>query len=784
MAVSIRDIFLEAHGRDGPARADYLDRVCGDNTALRAEVQRLLAAADGADDYCDRLADRLKVEISGGAEPAAERMPAQLGAYRPLELIGRGGMGTVYLAERTDEQYEKQVAIKVLPAAVGAQAAERFVRERQILAGLVHPNIARLLDGGLSDDDRPYFVMDFIDGLPIDEYCDQYRLTVEQRLKVFFQALSAVQYAHSQLVLHRDLKPSNILVDRSGFVHLLDFGVGELLGVTPAGDDDRQLALTPSHASPELLRGHGASTASDVYSLGVVLYRLLTGTHPLELNGLSLAQLLTKVQSAAVPLASERVLAGDVLAAQARQLTQRRLARRLRGDLDAIAERALKRDPGERYQSVGQLSADLSAYLEHQPVSAVADSTGYRLRRFVRRYRLPVTLSALLLIVTASLAIVATRFALNTRAQAEVVAAERDRAEAVSDFLLSLFAYANPRRNEKGAAITAKELVDLGVARIRRLDHQPDTQAALLDLAANVYSHMDELEPARELFEQALAMARQDPEITRRGLARSLTRLARVEADLGDWAATERNVREAIELSEAIDDHGDVAREYLLLGSIRLTQGDFSAAESALNQALQAARSETTRNPMLIARILSHLGQAAAELHQLQRAESLHRQALELRTRPDLKGSLDEGTSYLELGQVQLARGELAAATASVDAANVIFERLLFTNSIPRAEVARTRAEIALAMGSLTQAAGLAEQAVATWRRIGVKHHPERARALTTLAAVYAAANQMEPARVLLQQALEISGQLQPNHSRTGQLRHWLQEMAQPDPVK
>jgi tetratricopeptide (TPR) repeat protein len=384
----VEDVFHQALECPPGSRETWLDAVCAGDAALRAEVISLLAS-DNADagEFVGSQVKQAVVELqSDVSEAAAPPMGGRLiGPYRLVRELGRGGMGAVYLAKRDDQQYESEVAIKLVQPGLDTDfILRRFRRERQILARLQHPNIARLFDGGTADDGAPYFVMEYVEGSWITKYADARKLTIEGRLRLFLPVCAAVEHAHRNFIVHRDLKPGNILIDASGAAKLLDFGVSKVLRAE--GDDPAETQgigmMTPHYASPEQILGDPVTIASDVYSLGAVLYELLSGAKPHRIDQCT-------------PLALERAICLDETAAPSSAAQDRNFARRLRGDLDNIILRAMQKEPARRYASVEELAGDIRRYLELRPVLARPDSLGYRGRKFVRRNRLTVALAGL-----------------------------------------------------------------------------------------------------------------------------------------------------------------------------------------------------------------------------------------------------------------------------------------------------------------------------------------------------------------------------------------------------
>ena len=384
--LKVKAILADALCIEDPADRDsFVRSACRTDQKLLSEVTSFLAASsiDSEDDPLEKPAFNYAARRSN--ECADSLIGRTIGNYRLLDQIGAGGMGSVFLAERADGTFEGRMALKLIKRGINSQAAlERFLNERRILASLKHPNIARLHDAGTSDDEIPYFVMEYVDGLPITDYAVKNGLDVRQRLELFRQVCSAVTYAHRNLVIHRDLKPSNILVAPDGTPKLLDFGIAKLLntGSAAAVAVTQQFALTPEYTSPEHLRGDKLTTATDIYSLGVILFELLIGCRPYETSGLSFGEIVRMVGECEIPKPS---------VAAAGQSGQK-----FRGDIDNIVLKALRKEPEKRYGSVDEFSDDIRRYLDNLPVSASRDTWRYRVHKFVSRNRYRVTAAALL----------------------------------------------------------------------------------------------------------------------------------------------------------------------------------------------------------------------------------------------------------------------------------------------------------------------------------------------------------------------------------------------------
>ena len=404
----LSELLDESVELDAAARTTWLDGLAQHEPVIAAVLREMFSAQ--SQPAAKAFLETHDFALRDGAVIAADPtlIGKRFGPYRVLSLLGHGGMGSVWLAERADGTFRRQVALKLIhPALFGYAMTERLARERDILAGLNHPNIARLLDAGFAEDGQPYLALEYVDGVPLTEYCDAHRLTIPERLLLFRQVLSAVEFAHAHLVIHRDLKPSNIMVTADGQVQLLDFGIAKLLTAPEAHETELTRlggrALTPEYAAPEQITGSPISTAADVYSLGVMLYELLTGTRPYRLPRESRAALEEAVLLAEPALPSRRDIGTE--SAEARGTSVKKLSRSLKGDLDTIVVKALKKTPRERYATVNALDQDIARYLRGDVVLAQRDHFAYRAYKFARRHRVAIAgATALLLTLAGGLA--------------------------------------------------------------------------------------------------------------------------------------------------------------------------------------------------------------------------------------------------------------------------------------------------------------------------------------------------------------------------------------------
>ncbi len=493
-------------------RARFLDEACADDPTLRREIENLIASCEQAGDLFERppLLVAREMLASSSDDWQAVLPDTVIGHWRIIREIGRGGMGAVFLAERADGAFEKHAALKIVKRGMDTdEILARFRHERQILARLQHNNIAGLIDGGVTGDGLPYFVMELASGPPIDEYADRHLLTVADRLHMFARVCDAVQYAHRNLVVHRDLKPGNILVVQ-GHVKLLDFGIAKLLAADGAavGGITRAYAhrLTPQYAAPEQVAGDHTTTATDVYSLGVVLYELLTGHSPYRIPSGSLidiqrtvCQEVPRPPSAMVVRDPERV--EEI--ARARSARPDQLVQQLRGDLDAICLKALRKEPQGRYESVAALGEDIERHLSGLPIQARPHTRSYRAFKFVQRNRGLVSLATLLVAaVLIGLVLVVWQAREATR-QGAARQQEAERAAATRDYLISVLSHFDPDRLQGRRDIPPETLIAVGFANLDSLNAQPEVQAAVMNALGQIVFNFGQRQRADSLFRRA-----------------------------------------------------------------------------------------------------------------------------------------------------------------------------------------------------------------------------------------------------------------------------------------
>jgi serine/threonine protein kinase/tetratricopeptide (TPR) repeat protein len=636
----IEDLFELAHAQPVEARRRFLAEACGVDVSLRHEVEAMLAAA--APDRALAM-ERFIVDRPPDARDADPLIGTSLGPWRLVSVLGRGGMGTVYRAERADGQYRQEVAVKILGSGPrDSSAIERFRTERQVLASLTHPNIAALLDGGFAPDSTPYLVLELVDGVPINEWCATQGLPLEARLRLFRVVCDAVQHAHRALVVHRDLKPSNIFVSRSGSVKLLDFGIAKLLD--PDAWDVGSLAtraemrlITPEYSAPEQRSDGPITTATDVYALGVVLYELLTGVRP---RGLShehgaTPSFVTAPSEAVRRVASAEKTSGAALhpretATKAPVADRRRLVRRIRGDLDRIVLTALREEPERRYASAGQLGEEIERFLGGHTVLAQPDTMRYRARKFVGRNRLAVTAASVLVSCITAFGIVAGLQARALAEQGRVARLERDKAEQVVRVLVDLFETTNPAVRPDGDRMSIREFLAGAEGRaLSQLGGAPLVRAKLKQVFGLIHQERGEYTPARASLEEALAEQRRLVGPDHPDALESLHALGTVAYDAADRVQAGSLLQESLDRHRRVygNEHEKTARALFALAPLVATT-DVKAAEALLTQALDIRRRVLAGNDPELALNLGALAEHHKQRGDLARSRELYSQAL------------------------------------------------------------------------------------------------------------------------------------------------------------
>ncbi|HLU05597.1 MAG TPA: serine/threonine-protein kinase [Woeseiaceae bacterium] len=653
-------------------RAAYLRKACGDDGELRAYIEAL-ARSDVAKNTVieDAIHDVLDL-ASPDAGSLTDIVGERIGPYRIVSIIGSGGMGVVYLAERADEHFRQQVAIKVVrQRLIDPEIEARLVGERQILANLQHPNIARLFDGGTTADGTPYLVMEYIDGLPIDEYCDGRRLTVNERLELFRKICSAVHYAHQNLVVHRDIKPTNILVTADGTPKLLDFGIAKLLDAGGAATDGLTrvgaVMMTPENATPEQVQNGPITTATDIYALGLLLYRLLTGQPAYRVGNSpsamaqAICEHVPERPSTAVRRHSVEAAPGEMkpeLIWRYRGTTREKLSRLLKGDLDNIVLLALRKEPQRRYRSAHELSEDLRLHLASLPVLAQPDTWSYRTGKFIRRHVAGVAMSVALVGLLVAFGVAMT-------VQNQRIAEERDTARQVSTFLEEIFMTPDPG-NARGLDISAKEILAKGAERISGLDSQPAVQATLMETIGRVYFNLGEYEPSIDMLEASLRIRSNELGEHHPLIAATKNQLALPLIRTADYKRAGILLQEALERNRSLygDSSTEVAASFYNLAELHQATGNLEEAARLARESIDIYAAQGELHAAELAEGKSALARILVVNNELDQAETLYREALAL-VRTHLGHDHPLNAYYLQnLAVVLNSKGDIVTAEA------------------------------------------------------------------------------------------------------------------------
>jgi len=649
-------------------RQTFLDKACAGDVPLREAIDELLALHTRANEYMDTTR-YLRAEMEAVFGEGEDRyVGKRIGAYRLIEEIGRGGMGRVFLAQRDDGQFDRQVAIKLLVRGLHSDSGKKlFQQELSILAGLQHPNIALLHDSGIGDDGFPYFIMEYLVAKPIDAYADEQGLDLAERIELLLAVCEATQFAHGNLIIHRDIKPSNVLVTEQGQVKLLDFGIARHLA-NETEEDAAQVAMTPDFAAPEQLSGGRITVATDIYSLGNLLYRLLTGVAPLA--GSSAFGRFRAVQWQKPEPASSRVVTARN--ASKRKSTPAAVSKQLRGDLDCILAKALEKRPEDRYATVSALADDLGRYLNNKPIAARPHGLGYLLDRFVRRNRRLVGALTLFFLFLLGSGITVTwlwRVALAERNHARM---ERDTAAEVTHFLTDLFESSDPSVS-LGVEVSARELLSRGRERVKdNLAEQPQVRARLQSVLGDVYQNLGYHDTADELYSEVLIYRREsragplelgkaigalalnavtsDMEkagplseemetLVRSGAIKDPLTIADLLEVRGAYWADTAEYDKALGLFEEVlairrkhlpANARELAASYYDFGDVYYYLGNYAEAEYHLSKALEGYRASVGRKHPRFTKVLSLLGNTYREQSKLVKAEAAYREVLEL----------------------------------------------------------------------------------------------------------------------------------------------------------
>jgi serine/threonine-protein kinase len=686
--------FHEALELDEDGRQAIIDELKGQDPELGARLEAMLAADDQGVDPMTRL-------IARSGEAA---LPESIGPFRVLKRLGEGGMGVVYLCRRDDEDFEQLLAVKRLNAAADSPTArERLRIERRLLAGLRHPHIAQLVDGGEEADGTPFVAMEYVDGVPILHYAEREALDAAGRVRLFLGLCQAVQFAHQNFVVHRDIKPANVMIDRAGHLKLLDFGIAKLLEERTGGDRTVLTvagAMTPHYASPEQVRGEAVTPLSDVYSLGVVLYELLSGRRPYEIG----TRRPTEIERIVCRHEPPSPLPGG---------------RGRNGDLNCIVARAMHKAPERRYASAAQLAEDLERWLDGRPVQARPDSAGYRLRTFARRHPFGVAASTLLTVLLIA-------FSAAMTWQAGQLALQRDRAEQearianeTADFLVELFATSDPRETNP-AEVTARDLLERAAGRLpAELESDPLMRARLMHVIGLAFANLGDDIRGTELLAGALALREAHAGPDSPETADSLNRLGNVHRRFGRLVQAEPMLVRALEWRR---DHGavdhDLADSYNNVGLLRNELGWYEQAEAALREAIDLHRRVGGPATTQAAAPLHNLALSLRSQGRLDAARQAALDSLALK-RPNDWSLSSLANTLAVLAGIERRRGDLPAALAASTESLQLREQVFGRDNVMIASGLATHAGILHALSRKESAESLYREALALHERAG-----------------------------------------------------------------
>lgn len=763
----IQGLFHDAAEVPQAEQRAFLEAACGGDEELIVMVLAMLDQDASGHSLLDRnLADVAQETLA--KSPSTSLILKDLGPYRILQLLGEGGMGVVYLAERKD--LGSQVAVKVLRDAwLSPARRERFASEQRTLAQLNHPSIARLYDADTLDDGTPWFVMEYVDGIPLTQYCREHRCPVEQRLQLFRSVCEAVQHAHGHEVIHRDLKPSNIFVKNDGSVRLLDFGIAKQLESLDLPVDQTVTGLrlmTPAYASPEQIRGDRVGISTDVYSLGVILYELLTGQLPFDLSGLTPAEAATIIaeHEPGKPSAAVKRTTGSEATFHALSVSKTAWA-----DLDVLCLSAMHKDPQRRYRSVEALIRDIDHYLKGEPLEARPDTLRYRTAKFVRRNRRAVAATAMIFAVIVGLVAF---FTVRLAKARDTAIAEAARTQRIQQFMTNLFqggdAAAGP--SDSLRVIT---IVDRGVQEAKTLDGDPKVQAELYQNLGSIYQKLGKFEPADSLLRSALDQRKSlfgadSPEV-----AESLTALGLLRSDQAHLEEAEQLVRQGLEMAKRHlpPNHPALAKATVAFGKVLAERGSYDKAIEALNEAVRL-QSAPGVAPADLAASLSILADAHYSAGHYEVCTSLYRRVLEMHRQ--IYGARHPlvADDLGSLGAVQRDLGYYSEAE-KLDRQALDIAQSYYGNNHPKTAARLTAlAESLTYQNKFDEAVSALDQALAIQERVYGPVHPSVAETLNELGNVASMRDHLDEAEARFQRAADIYRDVYGDH-------HYLVAIAQ-----
>ncbi|HEY2714422.1 MAG TPA: serine/threonine-protein kinase [Chthoniobacterales bacterium] len=745
----VQEIFLTALEQEPAARADFVRARCNGNSSTYDEVMSLLRSHDEANHFIEEPlvpVNAASFDITNPELQAGE----VIGDYTIVSLIGSAGMGEVYLAN--DNEFDRQVAIKLIKRGlVGAESIRQFRREERLLAALTHPNIACFYGGAVLPDGVPYFIMEYVAGTRLDRHCEELRLTIRERLELFRKVCGAVHFAHQHLIVHRDLKPSNILVTEQGEPKLLDFGIGKLLQTDKSSPELTITVapiMTPEYASPEHIRGESATTSSDIYSLGVLLYEILSGERPYKLSSHTPSE-IEKIICETEPVRPSAVTA------HSQQSAIR--AQNLRGDLDKIVLMAMRKEPARRYASAAQLSEDIRRHLAGMPVAARRDTLSYRAGKFIKRNKLAV-IAGLLIVTTLLAGLIATLW------QSRVARQERDAAQRINAFLQDMLGAASPEN--KGLDVKVKDVLGEASRRAQiELASEPKVMADVLLTIGRTYVSIDQVAAAEANFRIAVATSLKANGELNETTTASMAWLGLALAYLDKTADGEQVSRRAVRLERKLHPQGDetLAIGLYSLGLNMLLRGEAKASVPILEEACEVAKRYLGANHGYYVAGLGALGLAREKSGDFDKAETILRQAVEAGRKLEYRYQLFHAQAAAYLGELLTEKANYQEAEAFLHESELLYRQRTGDSTFSIGAIKQDLGDVYLHRKDYARAEEELRKSLDILQKNLSPRHPSTLKAGVLLGLTLTRENRATEAEPYLRKALELQGTLPTN---------------------
>lgn len=740
-------------------RRAFIAKQCGEDNELFSTITELLHSIEESQGFLENPGaqqDDLLKDFAREFEsisPQSSMVGQQIGNYEITKLLGHGGMGSVFLAERADGAFEHRVAVKLVRRGMDTpENIARFQRERAILANLNHPNISHMYDGGLTDDGLPYLIMEYVDGIPLDEYCARNQCDFEQRLELFKSICEAVKHAHQNLVIHRDLKPGNILVTTEGEIKILDFGIAKLLEADPTDElhfetRDGTNPLTLAYAAPEQLTGDTITTATDIYTLGVVLYKMLSGEHPFELRGKPTSKIHDLIRREDPPLPSSKALT---------------YSNALRGDLDAIILKAMRKNPDMRYGSAGELLEEIDRYERNLPVTAHKGTVRYNLKKFYNRQKKTLLTAGF---ITLMIIVFGIFYTVRITQERNLANIQAEKAEEVTDFVVNLLQQNYPE-NSKGEEVTVRQVLDQSISQIDELEKAPEIKGKLLQVIGHAYRSIGQPDQAAPLLERSIDILETN-DIENTDLARTYDVFGIITRDLGNYDEARQYLEKSVDMYQSLGETqtGEYAKALKNLSYVMRLQSDYEQASKTIEQALSVERKIYEAPDVNLAETLYILASIYRYQGDYEQAISTQLESLDMLLQ--LVDGPHPGVSanYNNLAILYKTQGDTAEAKKyylkSLDMA-----RTLHGENHPRTAVTLANiSDIYLNEGKLDSAKTFIENALSIVKNGMGENHPNMVNPLDAYAKYFVLSKQYAKADSVYRKAMDIlKAEYEPTH--------------------